>query len=122
MARWFTVQNETRKAQVADKVELASSFRSRLKGLLGRSALPEGQGLWIAPCNSVHTFFMRFPIDVLFLDRGQKVVRVLPDLPARRMTRIHMRAVSCLELRAGAATKTGTSAGDQLRFADRPQP
>ena len=86
MSRWFTVQNDTRQSELADKVELAASFGARLKGLLGRDGLPEGQGLWIDPCNSVHTFFMRFPIDVLFLDKSQRVVRVLIDLPARRMT------------------------------------
>ncbi len=122
MSRWFTVQNDTRQSELADKVELAASFGARLKGLLGRDGLPEGQGLWIDPCNSVHTFFMRFPIDVLFLDKSQRVVRVLIDLPARRMTRVHLAATTCLELRAGGTAKSGTRAGDQLRFIARDRP
>ncbi len=113
----FSVRNETRSRQVADHVERAASFGARLLGLMGREALSEGHGLWIDPCNSVHTFFMKFAIDVLFLDRDHRVVRVVADIPPRRMTRVHWRAVSCVELRAGTAQRSGTVAGDQLRLA-----
>lgn len=123
MARsWFLVRNETRASVVAEAAELADGFVSRLRGLLGRQGLPPGHGLWIDPCNSVHTFFMRFAIDVAFLDSELRVVRVVPDLRPGRLTRVHWTASTCLELAAGAFAQSGTLAGDQLRFQARDLP
>ena len=112
----FRVENLARGTLVAASVELAETVLQRLRGLLGRQALPPGEGLWIDPCNSIHTVFMRFSIDVLFLDAKLRVVRVLSDLRPGRLTRVHLAAVSCLELTAGALEPTGTRPGDQLRL------
>lgn len=94
--------NRTRGVVVAGKVERADTFGSRLKGLLGRGGLPAGHGLWLVPGAMIHTWFMAFPIDAVFLDGGLRVLRVL-TLPPWRMTPWVRGARSVLELPAGAA-------------------
>lgn len=101
--------------ELAAHVELADSLFLRMKGLLGRDALVEGHCLWIRPCNGVHTFFMRFAIDVVFLDREQRVVELVLNLPPNRMTTIYARAASVLELPANAAHGV-VSVGDVIKF------
>jgi uncharacterized membrane protein (UPF0127 family) len=101
---------------VADKVELAGTWLSRAKGLLGRDGLGEGEGLHIEPCNSIHMFFMRFPIDVAFLDAGGRVVRAIHSIKPWRATKVYFEAHSALELPAGTLVRTGVHEGDVLRF------
>jgi uncharacterized membrane protein (UPF0127 family) len=85
----------------------------RMKGLLGRRALASGEGLLLKPASSVHTFFMRFAIDVVFLDRELRVVAVAPELrPWRVAGRRGARAA--LELRAGECERRGVRPGDLL--------
>lgn len=105
--------NQTRETVLAEDVRVAESMWDRFWGLMGRKGLPEQSGLLIRPCSSVHTAFMRFPIDVIFLDRAFKVVKVAPAL---RPFRISMAggAHSVLELNAGVAERAGVQAGDQL--------
>ncbi len=109
--------NTTRGRVLAERTLRTTTALERLKGLLGREALPRGEGLLIAPCDSIHTFFMRFPIDVLFLDGGGKVVRAVPNLVPWRATRLYLGARSVLELWAGALAETGTSDGDIVEVA-----
>ena len=100
---------------VADRCEIAETPRSRLKGLLGRSRLERGEALLIRPTWSVHTFFMRFPIDVVFVDRRLRVVAVAPHLrPWRAAAR--RRAHAVLELAAGEAARRGLETGTSLRL------
>jgi uncharacterized membrane protein (UPF0127 family) len=101
-------------ALVAGHVERADTWRRRLRGLLGRDALPPGHALWLIPCAGVHTFFMRFAIDVLFLDRDCAVVRAVPGLVPWRATRVYPRAHSTLELPAGALSGLDLRVGDRL--------
>ena len=108
--------NRTTGALVAARVERARSFGARPKGLLGRDGLPAGDALAIEPCNSIHTFFMRFPIDVLFLANDGRVVRAVERLPPWRATRIYPQATQVVELAAGSLAKTGTVAGHVLEF------
>jgi uncharacterized membrane protein (UPF0127 family) len=89
---------------------------SRMRGLLGRNGLAEGEGLLIKPCGSVHTFFMRFPIDVVFLDRELSVVAVRPEVPPWRTAGARGAKVT-LELAAGEAARLGIEPGLQLRLA-----
>jgi uncharacterized membrane protein (UPF0127 family) len=118
----YSVTNPSRNdALVADKVELADRALSRLRGLLGRDGLADGEGLHIVPCNSIHMFFMRFPIDVAFLDEDLRVVKTVHQIRPWRATRIYLDAHSALELPAGALARSGTREGDQLRFSARPQ-
>ncbi len=100
------------------RVRRACSLRSRLVGLIGRGALEPDQGLWITPCNSVHTCFMTFPIDVVFLDARLRVVRVRPALPPWRAAWGGWKARHALELAAGAARRTEIRVGVRLELAD----
>lgn len=89
--------------ELAGHVLLADSLFLRMKGLLGRESLEQGHCLWIRPCKGVHTFFMRFAIDVIFLDRQQRVVELACNLAPNRMTPVYGKAASVLELPAHAA-------------------
>ncbi len=79
------------------------------------SGLAPGEGLWIVPCEGVHTFLMRFPIDVVFLSKQRKVLKVRANMGRRRLA-MSLRAHSVLELPAGRANETGTQKGDQLEL------
>ena len=89
---------------------------TRMRGLLGRRSLPREEGILLRPASSVHTCFMRFPIDVLFLDRDLSVLRIAPRLDPWRMA-LRWRAASVLELAAGEAARRGIDVGDRLRWA-----
>lgn len=86
----------------------------RMVGLLGRAGLDEGEGLWIVPCNSIHTWFMRFPIDAVFVDKQGRVLRIYERLKPWRLTRIVRGAKAVLELPAGRVAQVGVSEGDEL--------
>jgi uncharacterized membrane protein (UPF0127 family) len=98
---------------VCERCEVPKSSFARARGLLGRSGLEPGDGMLIDAAPSVHTFFMRFPIDVVFLDRDWKVVRVVHRLRPWRVAGAR-RAVAALELPAGAAAEAGIEEGDVL--------
>ena len=108
--------NITRGTTLATRLESAHSSATRKKGLLGREALLPGEGLWIAPCESVHTFFMLFPIDLVYIDRKKRVKKVRHNVGAWRFSAC-LTAHSVLELPAGTAEATGTKAGDILAIA-----
>jgi uncharacterized membrane protein (UPF0127 family) len=109
------VRNVTRGTFIADRATFAGSSAERRTGLLKRSALLPGEGLWIAPCECIHTFGMKFAIDAVFLTRDKRVVRIAANLPKRRIA-IAVLADSVLELPAGTAATTNTHKGDQLVF------
>jgi uncharacterized membrane protein (UPF0127 family) len=100
---------------VGDAVEVADTSKKRRTGLLKHNGLASGQGLWIVPCEAVHTWGMNFPIDVVFLNRKRKIVKLRKDMGKRRIA-VCLWAHSVLELPAGTLDKTGTQAGDQLEF------
>lgn len=110
------VVNRTRGIVLGEKVRTASTFLSRLAGLLGTAAIADGGGLWIAPCRGVHTLGMRYPIDVAFLDARGIVVGTLERLPPNRVGRVFRDARGALELRSGVLAATGTVPGDRLEF------
>ena len=113
MAQQYKVMNARTGAVLADDVAVAHDSQSRRKGWLGIESAPDGAGIWIAPCEAVHCFFMKFTIDVLFLDRDKRVIRCLPALRPWRIA-VCVRASSVLELPEGKIESTGTRAGDQL--------
>jgi uncharacterized membrane protein (UPF0127 family) len=108
----WTVQVMKGDRTLATHVEVADSFGARLLGLMFRRGLPAGAGLLLFPCNSVHTWFMRFPIDVLYLDSTGRVVKVVLSMRPWRFGPVVREARQVLELPAGAAT--GVEVGDQL--------
>src|SRR6187431_1600845 len=103
---------------VAESVTVADSTGRRLRGLLGKKDLPSGQGVLLRPAWSIHTAFMRFPIDVVFLDADQVVVKIVPSLPAFR-TASCRGAREVVELRSGECEKRGLSLGDRVAWAAR---
>lgn len=113
------VTNETRATLLAERCEVARSFLARGRGLMGRAALPAGAGMLIEPCSSVHSFFMRFPIDVVFVDRRHRVVGLAAAMPPNRPYAGAWRARYVVELPAGTIVATGTQLGDTLRIENR---
>lgn len=112
----FKVTNVTRGKLLADHSAEARTFGSRFIGLMGRKELPFGDGLHIVPCNSIHTFFMKIPIDAVFLDKENKVVKVLHAMVPWRLSSLYLGAHSVLELPSGTSAASGTAEGDQLEF------
>ena len=110
------VRNLTRSASLGDSVREAYDLLPRLKGLLGRSGLSLGEGLWICPCNSIHSIGMRFSFDALFLDSRMKVVGLYGRFPRNRVSRIFWNARGVLELPGGTIERTGTEVGDDIEF------
>ena len=108
-----SVRNETRQTVVATAADVADTSAKRRVGLLKHDRLEPGEGLWITPCESVHTFFMKFAIDLVYLDKRKKVRKVRHAVPPWRLSACLM-AHSILELPAGAARRSGTERGDQL--------
>jgi uncharacterized protein len=97
--------------------ELADRPLSRMRGLMGRRGLPAGEGLLLTPAPSIHTAFMRFPIDALFLDRDLRVLDIRASMPPWRVaSKRHARAV--LELPAGECARRGVEVGDRLELRD----
>src|SRR4030042_4786163 len=110
--------NETRGTVVAEDVGVADGVWSRFWGLMGRRSLPEGGGLLLRPSSSIHTAFMRFPIDVVFLDRELRGVKGVPEMKPFRVAGAVGGAHSALELNAGAAAKAQVETDDQLALAN----
>lgn len=110
------VLRENDGAVVVEKCSRADTYATRSVGLLKHRTLPEEEGLLIVPCNSVHTFFMRFPIDVVFLDRHDKIITIYKDMKPWRISWIHLTAFSVLELASGVASSISLSKGQKLIF------
>jgi uncharacterized protein len=103
---------------VADHVEVADGIFSRFLGLMFRTSLPEGHGLALRPCSSIHMFFMRIPLDAVFVDGEGQVVRIYADLKPWRMTMPVRNAKSCIELPTGTAARAGLTVGTVVRMVD----
>lgn len=110
------ILNETRRSVLAERCGEARSFLARGRGLMGRPDLAAGEGLLIEPCSSVHSFFMRFAIDVVFADRRHRVVGLAEAMPPNRPYAGAWGARYVVELPAGTITATGTRLGDVLRI------
>jgi uncharacterized protein len=113
---FLRVLNITRQTVIGDRIEVADSGARRNKGLLGRTGLAQGEGLWIVPCEAVHTFAMKFAIDLIYLDRHRRVVKVRHAVRPGRISG-SLRAHSVLELPPGVIVATHTQRGDILQFA-----
>jgi uncharacterized membrane protein (UPF0127 family) len=116
----WIARNETRGTVIAEQVAIADSMLRRLRGLLGTRALPSRHGLLLRPCRQVHSFFMRYAIDLVFLDAADHVLRTVPRFPVNRMSPLVRAAASVLELPAGTLDATPAAPGDALRL--EPQP
>jgi uncharacterized membrane protein (UPF0127 family) len=113
------VLNVTRGTVLATRLEAARTGPARRKGLLGREGLLPGEGLWIVPCESVHTFFMRFPIDLVYLDRKNCIRKVRSAVGPWRASAC-LAAHSILELPAGTVRETRTERWDTVEIVPAP--
>jgi uncharacterized protein len=111
--------NLSKDTLLGDAIDIADTAGTRNRGLLKHDHLDQGEGLWIVPCEAVHTFWMKFTIDAVFLDKHKKVTKVVPNLRPSRLA-MSWRARSVLELPAGRAAETRTEPGDQIEIR-RPQ-
>ena len=107
--------NATKKTTVSDRCHFANNVFKRMIGLLNRKVLAQGEGLLLDRCYGIHTFGMRFPIDVVFLDKELRVIRVVTALPPWRSCLVK-HAVYVLELPVGAIQGSQTSTGDQIQM------
>ncbi|MGO4881561.1 MAG: DUF192 domain-containing protein [Bryobacteraceae bacterium] len=114
----MVVRNQTRNTILADAADIADSSEKRRTGLLKHARLDPGQGLWIVPCESVHSFFMKFAIDLVYLDRNKKVRKVRHSMVPWRVSACFS-AHSILELPAGSVAASGTKPGDQIEIQER---
>ena len=105
--------NQRNGAIVAETVMAAFDSASRRRGLLGLDAMPAGQALIIAPSNAIHTWSMRFAIDVAFITRNGRIVKIRSDVPPRRIAG-SLRAYGVIELASGTLRASGTTTGDTL--------
>ena len=101
--------------ELAQQVEVATSFFKRLKGLMFRAKLEQGTALLLSPCPQIHTCFMRFPLDVVFLDKNNTVVYIMENLKPWRLSPIVYRAAKTLEMPAGTLQKR-IKIGQKVRF------
>jgi len=108
--------NQTKNTILAQEAVVANTVFKRIKGLLAKKDFQQGEALILNPCNSIHTLFMRFPIDVIFLDRQNKVVKVIPGLNPWRFSGVCFSARLCVELPVGTTHSNPTSPGDTLSF------
>jgi uncharacterized membrane protein (UPF0127 family) len=116
-----TLLNRTRGTVLGTAIEVADSGGTRKKGLLGRTRLENGAGLWIIPTEAVHTFFMKFSIDLVYLDRKKRVTKVAHRVKPWRMSG-SWRGYSVVELPAGVAEEAQTEKGDQIEVQEPDPP
>lgn len=107
------VRNHTRGSVLAEAAEMADTSAKRRTGLLKHQSLEPGDGLWIVPCESVHTFFMKFPIDLVYMDKSKRVRKLRHAVGPWRLSAC-LTAHSVLELPAGTLVRTKTEVGDEL--------
>jgi len=108
--------NTTRVARLTECGRVARNPLARMVGLLGKKSLEFGDGLWIVPCNSIHSFWMKFSFDAVFLDKNLKVVHLIREMKPWRISSMIFSAHSVLEVAAGITQQTGTRIGDQLEM------
>ncbi|HNW39399.1 MAG TPA: DUF192 domain-containing protein [Candidatus Omnitrophota bacterium] len=110
--------NQTKNTILAEDVLVAGTPFKRIKGLLGKKVFLPDQAIILAPCNSIHTFFMRFAIDVIFVDNDYKVIKVLTRFNPNRFSSICWNSSITIELPAGKLVATNTQVQDQLKLLD----
>jgi uncharacterized membrane protein (UPF0127 family) len=112
------IRNATRDTTIASRARVASSLNDRIVGLLATPEVLPGEGLLIERTSSIHMFFMRYPIDVVFIDKAGRVTKLVHGLKPWRIVPWAWGARDCLELRAGGLDGTDTQVGDQLEISE----
>lgn len=112
------VGNTARNTILGETIEVAATATQKVRGLLGRECLEDGQGLLFKGASSLHTFFMRFPIDIIYTDRKGKVLKAAAEVKPFKLVAAPLRAYYAIELPAGAIARSETRVGDVLAFDD----
>ena len=102
-------------------IENADSFFTRMMGLMFRKSLPENRGLLLYPCNQIHTFQMKFPIDAIYLSEDDVIVKIEASIPPRKVCKTVKTAKKVLELYSGVADKIGLKENDKINFLVAPK-
>jgi len=110
------ILNQTKNTTIAQEAAVAETPLTRITGLLGKKTLERRHALILKPCNSIHTFFMQFSIDALFVDKNKIVVALLPGLKPFCFSRAYFKAQCVIEMPAGTIAETATAVGDTLAF------
>lgn len=110
------IKNLTKETILVENLILAHNFYTRLKGLIGKSTFNDGEGLHIKPCNSIHMFFMKITIDVVFLDNNYNVISLKENVKPWSYINPVRRSTSVLELPVNTISKKNLSLGDKLKF------
>src|SRR5476651_1748824 len=116
MSELLTAINLTRDVRLTECGHIADTFLTRLVGLLRHKGLEPGDGLWIIPCNSIHSIGMQFDFDAIFLDKDLRVVHLVHEMKPTRISKMVFAAHSVLELPAGLISQTSTEVGDQFEM------
>ncbi|MEM7033582.1 MAG: DUF192 domain-containing protein [Chloroflexota bacterium] len=114
------VENLTKSTTLVDRGRVADTFFSRLKGLLGSPPLERGQGLLLKNEKSIHTLFMGFPIDVVYLNNQQEVIKIDANMVPYRLGAFVRKSASILELPVGIVQESQTTIGDTLKIIENP--
>ena len=109
------IRNLTKGTELAGRAGIADTSAKRQQGLLKHTSLAEGEGLWIVPCEGVHSFFMKFAIDVVFINKKRVVTKIRPNMVKSRIA-LSLRSHSTIELPVGMIEKSRTAVGDQLEL------
>jgi uncharacterized membrane protein (UPF0127 family) len=110
------VRNDNRETVLGEAIEVADTAVRKVKGLLGRECLEDGQGLLFKQCSSLHTFFMRFPIDIVFVDKNHRVLKLAANVKPFKLVAAPLRAHYAIELPADVIARSRTRVGDVLSF------
>lgn len=108
--------NSTKNNTIADKVKIADNFITRTFGLIPRKSISDDEALVIKPCCSVHTFFMKFPIDILFVDRKNKIIALYENIPKNKILPVHWKAMYVIELKSEQISDKNIEKFDIIRI------
>jgi uncharacterized membrane protein (UPF0127 family) len=112
----YEVFNKTRNSIVASQVSKADTYFKRLVGLMGKPVIPKGFGLWIVPCQDIHSFFMRVEFDAIFLNQNGQVLYLMQSMKPWRISKFVRGGKVVLELGAGTIAESDTQVGDELEL------
>lgn len=113
---YMKVYNSTQNNLIADNVKMAQTFVNRALGLILKSSLKEGEGLVIKPCCSIHTFFMKFAIDVIFVNKKNEVIALYKNVKPWRILPIHLASRYVIELPSGTITAKNITEHDIINI------
>lgn len=112
----ITIRNKETNALIADNIGLANTMITRFVGLMNKKKLEDNEGILLTPCSSIHMMFMKFPLDIVFLDKKNKVIKIIENIKPWKISPVVFMAQSVLELPSGTVSKIGLKINDILDF------